>query len=74
MNKVTTELITVESSMIKTAWYQATCETLVLDFTNGSSYRYKDVPRYVYEGLRSSDSKGKFINKNIITKFEFTKW
>ena len=73
MNNLT-EYITVESSMIKNAWYKSASQVLVLDYQNGNSYRYADVPDIVYERLRAADSKGRFINKNIITKFSFSKF
>lgn len=69
-----TEYITVDSSMITGAWYKGKDQALVLDYKNGSSYHYAEVPSFVYEGLRAADSKGSFINKNIIAKFSFKKW
>ena len=73
MNNLT-EYITVESSMIKNAWYKSSDQVLILDFQNGDSYRYDKVPEIVYERLRSAESKGRFINNNIIAKFSFSKF
>jgi len=68
-----TEFITVESSVISNAWYKPSQGMLVVDYENGSSYEYINVPYFVFEGLRSADSKGKFINTHIKTRFEFKK-
>jgi hypothetical protein len=42
---------------------------LEIDFKNGSSYRYFDVPRAVFEGLISAKSKGKYAAANIYNLF-----
>jgi hypothetical protein len=74
MNNNLTEFITVQSSVIKNVWYKPSLASLVVDYNNGSSYEYLDVPYFVFEGFRSAESKGRFINKHIKTRFEFKKW
>ncbi len=74
MNNNLTEFITVQSSVIKNVWYKSSIASLVVDYQNGSSYEYLDVPYFVFEGFRSAESKGRFINKHIKTRFEFKKW
>ena len=69
-----TEFITVKSSVITNAWYKPSIASLVIDYQNGSSYEYINVPYFVFEGLRSAESKGNFINTHLKTKFEFKKW
>ena len=69
-----TEFITVQSSVIKNVWYKPSLASLVVDYQNGSSYEYLDVPYFVFEGFRSAESKGRFINKHIKTTFEFKRW
>ncbi len=69
-----TEFITVQSSVVTNAWYKPSIASLVIDYRNGSSYEYINVPYFVFEGLRSADSKGKFINTQIKAKFDFKKW
>ena len=69
-----TELITVKSSVITNAWYKPSVASLVIDYKNGSSYEYINVPYFVFEGLRSAESKGEFINTHLKTRFEFKKW
>ena len=74
MNNNLTEFITVQSSAIKNVWYKPSLASLVVDYNNGSSYEYLNVPYFVFEGFRSAESKGRFINKHIKTRFEFKKW
>lgn len=69
-----TEYLTVNSSMIENVWYKPETKSLVLVYSSGDSYNYKDVPRDVFEGLRWAESKGSFIHSHIIAKFEFCKW
>ena len=45
--------------------------TMRLTFKNGNKYDYNRVPNHVFEGLRTSESKGKFINKYILTRYSF---
>ena len=52
----------------QTANYEYDTYRLRLTFNNGDSkYDYTKVPNHVFEGLRTSESKGKFINKYILT-------
>ena len=68
-----TELITVNSAAIDNACYHHSDNSLILGFKSGVSYLYSDVPLFLFEGLRSSESKGSFINRYVITKFSFSK-
>jgi hypothetical protein len=74
MNNNLTEFITVQSSVIKNVWYKPSLASLVVDYNNGSSYEYLNVPYFIFEGFRSAESKGRFINKHIKTRFEFKRW
>jgi hypothetical protein len=60
------ELITVESSMIKAAGYDAADQELEVVFKNGKVYRYKGVPQPVYDALLAADSKGQYMRDQII--------
>jgi hypothetical protein len=42
-------------------------------FVSGIVYEYKAVPKKVYEKMKASTSKGKFLNENIKGKFLFEK-
>ena len=60
------QLIQVNSDAISSAEYYYTDYTLRVVFKNNSCYQYDDVPAFMFEGLRTSLSKGKFLNKYIL--------
>ena len=74
MNKLVLpkQIVQVNSTAITTAIYEYETYRLKLTFNNGSSYNYTKVPNHVFEGLRISESKGKFINKYILPVYEFS--
>ena len=61
----------VQSSNIKRVGYEN--EELVVEYLSGSRYRYKKVPKIIYESLLESDSKGKFMNSKIKGQYEYLK-
>ena len=73
MNKLILPMqsVDVNSTAISTAQYEYNSYRLKLTFTNGRSYNYKSVPNHVFEGLRISSSKGKFINKYVLPVYSF---
>jgi len=73
MNKSILPFQTVEvnSTAISTAQYEYDNYRLTLTFNNGTAYDYNDVPNFVFEGLRTSASKGKFINKYVLSSYKF---
>ena len=75
MNKLILPMQTVDvnSTAIQTAEYENDNYRLRLTFKNGSSYDYTKVPNHVFEGLRTSASKGKFINKFILSSYNFSR-
>tara|TARA_B100000780_G_C20948075_1_gene378184 strand:+ start:415 stop:645 length:231 start_codon:yes stop_codon:yes gene_type:complete len=74
MNKLVLpkQIVQVNSTAITTAIYEYETYRLKLTFIGGSSYNYTKVPNHVFEGLRISESKGKFINKYILPVYEFS--
>ena len=65
------QAVNVNSTAISTAAYEYDTYSLRLTYQNGSSYDYRKVPNHVFEGLRTSESKGKFINKYILRRYSF---
>lgn len=55
----------VSSSNIDSIGYDSKNQILEVEFLNGSIYQYYDVPEYLYDGLMSADSHGKYLDKNI---------
>ena len=74
MNKLVLPMqsVDVNSTAISTAQYEYDNYRLKLTFNNGQSYNYTKVPNHVFEGLRTSESKGKFINKYVLPVYKFT--
>lgn len=38
---------------------------LQVDFLNGTSYVYSDVPRHIYDGLMPAPSKGSYLDQYV---------
>ena len=56
---------TPQSSNVAGFKYNEASQTLTVEFNSGSRYNYYDVPQHVFEGMKSADSKGKFLNAEI---------
>lgn len=61
------------SSVIATFSYDPGTHTLRVVFLSGMIYDYLDVPENVYLDMKSSRSKGIFLNKHIKGHFPFRK-
>lgn len=59
------EMFPVASSRITEMGYDADTATVYVRFTNGSSWRYMNVPPEVWEQFVASSSKGRFIKENL---------
>lgn len=60
----------VDSTMITSYWYDEGNEILYLEYrSNGQCWQYFEVPKYVFEELKSADSKGKYIRANILKQY-----
>lgn len=67
------ERISVTSSNIEAIGYDAGSETLQVEFKNGSTYQYFDVPERVFEELRDAGSVGAYLSSNIKGVFRFSR-
>jgi hypothetical protein len=63
------ELIKADSSMIDAFGYDEEQQVLEVVFKRNGVYRYRDVPKAVYEGLLNADSKGSYMRDLIIDKY-----
>ncbi|WAC13787.1 KTSC domain-containing protein [Dyadobacter pollutisoli] len=61
------------SSVVSKIIYKEETETLRIVYVSGMVYDYKKVPWEVYEAMKSSGSKGIFLNKHIKGNYEFEK-
>ena len=59
----------VVSSNIKSVGYED--DNLYVQYNSGAVYRYKNVPKELYENLVKAESKGRFINSEVKGKFEY---
>lgn len=61
------------SSNIAAIGYDEDSSTLQVEFHNGGSYQYFDVPENLFEGLRDADSAGGFLAANIKGSYRYSK-
>jgi hypothetical protein len=61
------------SSVVGAIRYDAKASTLRVVYVSGSVYDYKHVPEKVYKEMRTTSSKGEFLNKHIKPNYEFEK-
>ena len=59
----------VESRALLAVGYSRRLRALEVEFKRGGTYRYLDVPRTVYEGLLTADSKAGYYNRHIRGKY-----
>lgn len=71
INKVKKISLTLDSSNLDSLRYYLKTKNMVVDFKNGSKYKYLGVPNVMIFRMLSSESKGKFFNRNIRTAFRF---
>ncbi|MFA4994146.1 MAG: KTSC domain-containing protein [Bdellovibrionales bacterium] len=55
----------VGSSNVASIGYDASSQTLEIEFTNGSVYQYYNVEQNLFDSLMSAGSKGQFLNTYI---------
>lgn len=67
------EMIHVESSNIEAVGYDEDSSTLQVEFKNGGTYQYFDVPEHVFEGLRDADSVGRYLASTIKGSYRYSK-
>lgn len=53
------------SSHLASATYDPDVENLTIDFQDGGSYLYFNVPRWKYRGLQMASSAGKYFHDHI---------
>jgi lysyl-tRNA synthetase class 2 len=62
-------LETVQSTAIHALGYDPKTATLEIIFTGGGIYIFRNVPRYVYYGLRAAVSKGGYFRAHIMGRY-----
>jgi len=62
----------VQSSVMTFVRYDDDACELDITFTSGKTYRYREVPLEIYDGLLEAESKGEFFNGNIKNVFAYS--
>ena len=79
MNLITEEkmmsewISTPQSSNVAGFSYEEASQTLTVEFNSGSRYNYYDVPQHIFEGMKSADSKGKYLNAEIKGAYRYAR-
>lgn len=63
----------ITSTNISSIGYDATNETLEVEFHNGGIYQYFQVPEAVYLELMSASSKGSYLHHQIKSRYQYKK-
>ncbi len=67
------EMTSVVSSNVAEIGYDEENSILQVEFNNGGTYQYFDVPLREYERLRDASSVGTYLNNNIKGTYRFSK-
>lgn len=68
------EILTPESSLIKTISYEKELQKLIVVFkSNDSIYEYYEITPDIFNEIKESESKGSYFLKNIKSKFDYIK-
>jgi hypothetical protein len=59
----------VQSTAIRSVGYDAQNHVLEIEFINGRTYQYLNVPEFLYRGLTLAKSKGEYFNRRISDRF-----
>jgi hypothetical protein len=73
MRTTTLVRISLDSTTLAAAAYDACSETLELDFHDGTRYVYSGVASGLYHDLLHAASKGFFFNRHIRDHFPYVK-
>lgn len=61
----------VKSQMILGVRYNKNTYELDVVFRTGDKYRYKNVPKFVYDGLINAESHGQYMHNRILGRYEY---
>ena len=67
------DMTNVDSSNVAAVGYDEDSSTLQVEFHNGGTYQYFDVPEHLFEGLRDANSVGGFLAANIKGSYRYSK-
>lgn len=61
------------SSVVSFISYNVDTATLRITFVSGMIYDYKEVPESIYIAMKTSGSKGTYLNRHIKGRYQFEK-
>ena len=61
----------VSSSNVYSIGYDASTNTLEVQFNNGSVYQYYSVPSSIYQGLMSASSHGSYLHAYVKGVYQY---
>lgn len=64
---------TPESSNLSRFRYEESTQLLIIDFKNGTTYTYYDIPPSVFDQMKSATSKGQFLAQNIKGTYRYAR-
>jgi hypothetical protein len=73
MTTMTSAWVRLDSTTLAAATYDERCETLQLDFRDGTRYLYSGIAPTLYRELLLAVSKGSFFNRHIRGQFPYVK-
>lgn len=67
------DMTSVDSSNVSAVGYDDSSSTLQVEFNNGATYQYFDVPERIYLCLRDAGSVGGYLAANIKGVYRYSK-
>ena len=65
--------VSIKSTSLNKATYDALKENLRIAFVNGNIYEYQGVPSTTFTKFRLAKSQGKFLNESIARTYKYKK-
>jgi hypothetical protein len=65
--------VSIKSTSVTKASYDALKENLRIAFVNGNIYEYQGVPSTTFTKFRLAKSQGKFLNESIVKTYKYKK-
>jgi hypothetical protein len=66
-------IVSPESSSIERFGYDDANQALYVEFENGSVYQYFDVPQSIFEQMKTTPSKGRFLAQSIKGAYRYAR-
>ncbi|MCO4091463.1 MAG: KTSC domain-containing protein [Sphingorhabdus sp.] len=67
------EMHNVDSSNVAAVGYEEDSQTLQVEFNNGSTYQYFDVPQAIFDDLLGASSVGQYLNQNVKGTYRYSR-